>query len=83
MSYHPAYPTTADLLRETDAEERDVADLVALRDPKDHRSNGYQNPSKDCGGRRRFTRPRWLRSQNSVFDQATSPGGERSANRSL
>jgi hypothetical protein len=32
MSYHPAYPTTADLLRETDAEERDVADLVALRD---------------------------------------------------
>ena len=32
MSYHPAYPTTADLLRETDAEERDDADLVALRD---------------------------------------------------
>jgi hypothetical protein len=32
MSYHPAYPTTADLSREADAEERDVADLVALRD---------------------------------------------------
>jgi hypothetical protein len=32
MSCHPAYPTTADLSREADAEERDVADLVALRD---------------------------------------------------
>jgi hypothetical protein len=32
MSFHPAYPTTADLAREADAEERDVADLVALRD---------------------------------------------------
>jgi hypothetical protein len=30
--YHPAYPTAADLAREHDAEERDVADLVALRD---------------------------------------------------
>ena len=29
---HPAYPSSADLLREADAEERDVADLVALRD---------------------------------------------------
>jgi hypothetical protein len=32
MFYHPAYPSTADLARETDAEDRDVADLVALRD---------------------------------------------------
>jgi hypothetical protein len=32
MSYHPAYPTTADLSREADAEDRDVADLVALRE---------------------------------------------------
>jgi hypothetical protein len=32
MSYHPAYPTTADLRLEADAEDRDVADLVALRD---------------------------------------------------
>ena len=32
MSYHPAYSTASDLLRETDAEDRDVADLVALRD---------------------------------------------------
>jgi hypothetical protein len=30
--FHPAYPTTADLAREADAEKRDVADLVALRD---------------------------------------------------
>jgi hypothetical protein len=29
---HPAYPTAADLSREHDAEERDVADLAALRD---------------------------------------------------
>jgi hypothetical protein len=29
---HPAYPSTADLHREHDAEERDVADLVALRE---------------------------------------------------
>jgi hypothetical protein len=32
MSYHPAYPSASDLARETDAEDRDVADLVALRD---------------------------------------------------
>ena len=32
MSYHPAYPTAADLAREANAEERDVADLVALRE---------------------------------------------------
>jgi hypothetical protein len=32
VSRHPAYPSTADLLREADAAERDVADLVALRD---------------------------------------------------
>jgi hypothetical protein len=32
MSFHPAYPTAADLSREHDAEERDIADLVALRD---------------------------------------------------
>ena len=32
MSYHPAYPTRSDLAREADAEDRDVADLVALRD---------------------------------------------------
>jgi hypothetical protein len=32
MSYHPAYPTTADLLCERDAVDRDVADLIALRD---------------------------------------------------
>jgi hypothetical protein len=32
MPYHPAYPSSADLRLETDAEERDVADLVALRD---------------------------------------------------
>jgi hypothetical protein len=32
MSFHPAYPSTADLSREHDAEERDVADLVALRE---------------------------------------------------
>jgi hypothetical protein len=32
MSFHPAYPSTADLHREHDAEERDVADLVALRE---------------------------------------------------
>lgn len=32
MSYHPAYPSTTDLHREADAEDRDVADLVALRD---------------------------------------------------
>jgi hypothetical protein len=32
MSYHPAYPSSADLSREADAEDRDVADLVALRD---------------------------------------------------
>ena len=32
MSYHPAYPSSADLRLEADAEERDVADLVALRD---------------------------------------------------
>jgi hypothetical protein len=29
---HPAYPSSADLSREADAENRDVADLVALRD---------------------------------------------------
>jgi hypothetical protein len=29
---HPAYPSSADLAREADAEERDVADLVAFRD---------------------------------------------------
>jgi hypothetical protein len=28
--FHPAYPTTADLSREADAEQRDVADLIAL-----------------------------------------------------
>ena len=32
MSYHPAYPSSADLDRESDAEQRDVADLIALRD---------------------------------------------------
>jgi hypothetical protein len=32
MSVHPAYPTAADLSREHDAEDRDVADLVALRE---------------------------------------------------
>jgi hypothetical protein len=32
MSYHPAYPSSADLRLEADAEGRDVADLVALRD---------------------------------------------------
>jgi hypothetical protein len=32
MSYHPAYPTTADLSREAAAEDRDVADLIALRE---------------------------------------------------
>jgi hypothetical protein len=32
MSFHPAYPTAADLARERDAEDRDVADLVALRE---------------------------------------------------
>jgi hypothetical protein len=29
---HPAYPSRADLSREAAAEERDAADLVALRD---------------------------------------------------
>ena len=29
---HSAFPTTADLTREADAEDRDVADLVALHD---------------------------------------------------
>jgi hypothetical protein len=32
MSFHPAYPSSADLAREHAAEDRDVADLVALRD---------------------------------------------------
>jgi hypothetical protein len=32
MSFHLAYPSTADLVREADAEDRDVADLIALRD---------------------------------------------------
>ena len=32
MSFHPAFPSSADLTSETDAEDRDVADLVALRD---------------------------------------------------
>jgi hypothetical protein len=30
--FHPAYPSTAALAREADAEDRDVADLVALRE---------------------------------------------------
>jgi hypothetical protein len=30
--HHPAYPSSADLSRETAAEKRDVADLVALRE---------------------------------------------------
>jgi hypothetical protein len=30
--HHPAYPSTADLSREADAEDRDVADLCALRE---------------------------------------------------
>ena len=29
---HPAYPSTAQLAAEADAEDRDVADLVALRE---------------------------------------------------
>jgi hypothetical protein len=29
---HPAYPSADDLAREADAEDRDIADLVALRD---------------------------------------------------
>jgi hypothetical protein len=29
MPFHPAYPSTADLHREADAEDRDVADLTA------------------------------------------------------
>jgi hypothetical protein len=29
---HPAYPSAADLRREADAEERDIADLVTLRE---------------------------------------------------
>ena len=32
MAFHPAFPATAELSREHDAEDRDVADLVALRD---------------------------------------------------
>jgi hypothetical protein len=32
MSFHPAYPSSGDLAREHAAEDRDVADLVALRD---------------------------------------------------
>jgi hypothetical protein len=32
MSYDPAYPSSADLAREHDAEDRNIADLVALRD---------------------------------------------------
>ena len=32
MMSHPAFPSFADLAREADAEDRDVADLVALRD---------------------------------------------------
>ena len=32
MCFHPAYPTAADLSREADAEDRDLADLVALRE---------------------------------------------------
>jgi hypothetical protein len=32
MSFHPAYPAAFDLAREADAEDRDVADLVALRE---------------------------------------------------
>jgi hypothetical protein len=31
MSYHPAYPSTADLRRERDAVERDLADLDTLQ----------------------------------------------------
>jgi hypothetical protein len=55
MSYHPAYPTTADLLREADAEDRDVADLVALRDlrrivadaiARAGRFDGIQHPNR-------------------------------------
>jgi hypothetical protein len=30
MSYHPAYPSTADLRREHDAEERDLADRLRV-----------------------------------------------------
>jgi hypothetical protein len=32
MSFHPAYPSSADLGHEHAAEDRDVADLVALRE---------------------------------------------------
>jgi hypothetical protein len=32
MSFHPAYPAASDLVRAADANERDLADLVALRD---------------------------------------------------
>jgi hypothetical protein len=32
MSFHPAYPSSADLAREHATEDRNVADLVALRD---------------------------------------------------
>jgi hypothetical protein len=32
MFHHPAYPSSADLAREADAEDRDLADLVALRE---------------------------------------------------
>lgn len=58
MPFNP-YPTTADLSREADAEDRDVADLVALRElraivadalARASRVGGIQHPDRKWDG---------------------------------
>jgi hypothetical protein len=46
MSVHPAYPTTADLSREVDAEDRDVADLTTLRELRQLVADAFATASR-------------------------------------
>jgi hypothetical protein len=57
MSYHPAYPTTADLSREHAATVRDLADLCALRELRGIVSDALSRASR-VGGIRHPDR-RW------------------------
>jgi hypothetical protein len=64
MSYHPAYPTSADLSREHAATVRDLADLCALRELRGIVSDALSRASR-VGGIRHPDR-RW--DQSDLLD---------------